>query len=609
MFNGFKPFEGNGSYLVGIQAGFNHLFPSRLLVGIETDMTAPSLLGGGQVVSTPLGGQALYQEQVQFSGTLRGRVGYAPGGWLFYGTGGLAWSYDQFSRTQMTGSAGTLNPGDVENRTKVARVGFAAGAGVEAALPVKGWSARLEYLYTGFGSRNVNFPLSAQQFETRLDVQSVRLGLNYQVGRDSIDPKIFLNGPGGLDLDRFSFHGQTTYLQQYAAPFRQPYHGANSLDSNSGRQTWDLTLFIGAKLWEGAELWLNPEIDQGFGLSGTLGVAGFTSGAAFKVGSETPYGRLQRAFIRQTIDLSGEKQKVEADVNQFAGSQTENRLVLTVGKFSVSDVFDTNKYAQNPRRDFMNWSLIDAASLDYAADAWGYSYGAAAEWYQGPWTLRLGVMDGSVVPNSTELDPHFSQFQWLAEIEHRYELLGHPGKIAVTGFLTRARLGRFDEAIQLALQNGGPANAALVRRFTSSGGVVFNLEQQLAPDLGFFMRGGWANGKVESYDYTDVDRSIAAGLSLAGQRWGRPNDTVGFAGMVNAISSAHQAFLNAGGLGILVGDGMLPNPGLEKIIETYYSFPVFGWHMTFDYQFIVNPGYNRDRGPVSVFGSRARLQF
>ena len=123
------------------------------------------------------------------------------------------------------------------------------------------------------------------------------------------------------------------------------------------------------------------------------------------------------------------------------------------------------------------------------------------------------------------------------------------------------------------------------------------------------MRGGWANGKVESYDYTDVDRSIAAGLSLAGQRWGRPNDTVGFAGMVNAISSAHQAFLNAGGLGILVGDGMLPNPGLEKIIETYYSFPVFGWHMTFDYQFIVNPGYNRDRGPVSVFGSRARLQF
>jgi high affinity Mn2+ porin len=91
--------------------------------------------------------------------------------------------------------------------------------------------------------------------------------------------------------------------------------------------------------------------------------------------------------------------------------------------------------------------------------------------------------------------------------------------------------------------------------------------------------------------------------------WGRPDDTVGIAGVVNGITAEHQAFLNAGGLGVLVGDGQLPNPGLEKIIETSYSFPLRSWKVTVDYQFITNPGYNRDRGPVSVIGARLHAQF
>ena len=178
--------------------------------------------------------------------------------------------------------------------------------------------------------------------------------------------------------------------------------------------------FIGIKLWKGAEFWIDPEFNQGFGLSNTKGIAGFPSGASFKVGSAVPYARIQRFFLRQTIDLGGKTQKVEADQNQFAGSNTTDRLVFTVGKFSISDVFDQNKYAQNPRKDFMNWALIDAGSYDYAADAWGYTYGAAAEWYQGPWTLRGGVFDISTVPNGTDLDTTFSQFQLDGEIERRY---------------------------------------------------------------------------------------------------------------------------------------------------------------------------------------------
>ncbi len=363
------------------------------------------------------------------------------------------------------------------------------------------------------------------------------------------------------------------------------------------------------RLWQGAELWVNPEIDQGFGLSNTLGVAGFTSGEAYKVGFTVPYARVPRMFIRQTIDLGGETQKVEAGINQFAASQTADRLVITVGKFGVADIFDTNKYAHDPRSDFLNWSLVDTGTFDYAADAWGYTWGTAVEWYRDKWTLRVGVFDLPVTPNNTDLDRQFRQFQWVGEIERRYELWGQPGKIAVTGFLTRGNMGSFNDAVALALQTGSPADIAAVRQYASRGGVSMNLEQQVATDLGLFARAGWANGNREPFAFTDIDRTVAAGLALNAKRWGRPDDTFGLAGVINGITGTHQAFLNAGGVGILVGDGQLPNYGTERIIETYYSLPVYSWRLTLDYQFIVNPGYNRDRGPVSAVAARVHAQF
>jgi high affinity Mn2+ porin len=355
-------------------------------------------------------------------------------------------------------------------------------------------------------------------------------------------------------------------------------------------------------------LWINPEIDQGFGLSNTLGVAGFTSGEAYKVGFTNPYVRLPRAFIRQTFDLGGATEKLEPDINQVGRTQTADRVVVTVGRFSVADVFDTIKYAHDPRNDFMNWSLVDAGTFDYAADAWGYTYGAAVEWYQGNWTLRTGLFDLSIVPNSTELD-RFEQFQFVYELEHRHELWGQPGKVAVDGFLSRGRMGSFEDAIALAQQTGETPNTADVRRYTSRPGVNLNLEQQIMPNVGVFGRLGWADGRVEPFEFTDIDRTASGGLSLGGKLWGRPDDTFGLGAVVNGISSQHIAYLNAGGLGILVGDGQLPHPGLEQIVETYYRFPVGAWQITGDYQFIQNPGYNRDRGPVSVVSLRLRTQF
>ena len=407
-------------------------------------------------------------------------------------------------------------------------------------------------------------------------------------------------------------HGQATFVEQLTSPFHDPYSGSNSLSPRRGAETVDLTLFLGAHLWSGAEAWLNPEIDQGFGLDNTLGLAGFPSGTAYKIGRSHPYWRLPRLFIRQTIDLGAERQSVEATANQLGGFQSADRWVFTVGKISVSDVFDTNRYTHDPRNDFLNWTAVDTGTWDYAADSWGYSVGAVAEWYQGRWTVRAGVFDLSDVPNSETLDHGFREFQWDGELEGRYQLEAMPGKLLVTVFDNRGRMGLLDQAVSLAQATGLAATTALidVRRYRSRAGVSLSLEQQLSSDLGVFARAGKACGNVEPYEFADVDRTAVVGLSLAGKRWGRADDTVALAGIDNGISAAREQYLNAGGLGILVGDGKLPHPGAEQILESYYRWAALRWaQLTLDYQYVINPAYNSDRGPVSIVALRLHAQF
>jgi high affinity Mn2+ porin len=249
------------------------------------------------------------------------------------------------------------------------------------------------------------------------------------------------------------------------------------------------------------------------------------------------------------------------------------------------------------------------------ANAWGITYGAAAEWYQGNWTVRGGIFDlsktpaGGISPEGGNLDPTFKQFQLVGEIERRYQLWDQPGVLKITGFLSRGEAGQFADSIALAAVTGGPADVNAVRKYDSRPGLSLNLQQQISDDIGAFARAGWADGNVEPWDFTDIDRTISAGVSLSGRLWSRPGDTVGIAGVVNSISGVHQAFLNAGGLGILVGDGMLPHPGLEQIVEAYYQLPFSVFKLALDYQFILNPAYNTDRGPASVFTLRVHTQF
>jgi high affinity Mn2+ porin len=409
----------------------------------------------------------------------------------------------------------------------------------------------------------------------------------------------------------WAIHGQATFVLQAHPDLRSPYEGPNSLrGQGEAKETFDATLYAGFRPWSGAEIWVNPEIDQGFGLSNTLGVAGFPSGEANKVGKAQPYAKLPRWFLRQTINLGGDSEKVDADLNQLGGRQRSNRLVVTVGKFSVVDVFDTNEQAHDPRSDFMNWTIIDAGTFDYAANAWGYTYGAAAELYAGPWAFRAGAFDLSDVPNSERLDPRFSQYEFDGEIEHRHSILGQPGKLKVTLYLNHGRMGRFEDAIRLAEQTGGPADIAAVRQTRNRAGISFNLEQQVSKSTAMFVKGGLTNGNIEPYEFTDVDRTLAVGATVKGTGWGRGDDTVGVAGVVNGITRVHQQFLHAGGLGILVGDGKLPHPGGEYLAEAYYDVALAKpLHLSFDAQLVVHPGYNRDRGPVPVGGLRLHAQF
>ncbi|HWC90836.1 MAG TPA: carbohydrate porin, partial [Pirellulales bacterium] len=400
----------------------------------------------------------------------------------------------------------------------------------------------------------------------------------------------------------WAMYGQSTFTEQYHPAFRSDVQGANSLNPGSrGNETFDATLYAGVRPWAGGEIWINPEIDQGFGLSDTLGVAAFTSAEAYKVGAASPYAEIPRLFFRQTLDLGGGTEKIDPTLNVLGGTQTANRLVLWVGKFSVTDIFDTNAYANDGRNQFLNWALVNAGTFDYAANSWGYTYGAAAEWYQDWWTLRAGGFALSTVPNSPDLDTSGSEFQLVGEAEERHHLWGRDGKLKVTGFLSRGRMGDYNDATALAAQTGTPADIAAVRRYRSRSGISINLEQSITDQLGLFARAGTAQGGVESYEFSDIDKTFSVGLALQGKYWNRPDDTVGLAFVIDDISRAAKNYLNAGGLGILVGDGSLLDSGPESVAEAYYRYALTSFaQITADYQLVNNPGYDRLRGPVSV---------
>ncbi len=416
------------------------------------------------------------------------------------------------------------------------------------------------------------------------------------------------NAPAPVKEQWWNFHAQNTDIVQYHPEFHAAYSGPESLsDESEVRDTVSLDLMGGVRPWQGAGVYVDGLMWQGYGLSDSFGVAGFPNGEAFRVGTTVPNFTFARVFIRQVIGFGGEQEEVEDDALQLPGKQDVRRVTITFGKFSVKDIFDNNAYANDPRRQFMNWSLLANGAFDFAADSIGFTHGLAVEVNQPQWTERFGVFQ---VPKVSNLMAHdwnlLMAWQMDGELERRWTVGDHPGTARLLGYAMRAHMGSFDAALDSPTR---PADIAATREYRYKYGFGLNLEQELVKDVGAFSRLGWNNDQTEPWCFTDVGRTVSLGVSIKGGRWHRPDDTFAVAGVLNGISHVHQEFLEAGGTGILVGDGKLTY-GLEKIIETYYDFKLWKTiHGAVDFQYIEDPAFNRDRGPVAVLGGRLHWEF
>jgi len=585
-----------GGPIGGLQAGYNIQLPSRVVLGFEADVSFPNYIDGNSVISTLATAKSYVVEQMDFTGSARGRLGYAAGPWLFYATGGLAFAGERYFNTPSVGN---------DEKKLSMRLGWAAGGGVEYAFAPH-WSLRLEYLYSEFQNGSVQFDSGAAHAST-LNFQSLRVGLNRKIDwpNGSPAPLASLVDP---ESNRWEIHGQTTYLPQGYPGFRALYTGPNSLTPAPQTQaTWSSSLFLNVRLWEGGELYYNPELLQGFGLNDTVGAAGFPNGEAQKSNFPYPHYNTSRLFLRQTFGFGGEREELASAPGQLANKVDVSRLTVQAGKFAVMDIFDGNAYAKDTRKDFMNWSMWAPGAFDYSADKVGLTYGATAEFNQKQWALRAGyfLIDGT--SNSNNFDMRvFQRGSYVLELETRYSLFSQPGKLRSIAWFNSAYSGSYRETLN------NPAlmlDIAQTREGRIKYGYVFNLEQALTDDIGLFGRWSWNDGKTEIMAFTDIDASLATGLSIKGSRWGRPDDVIGIGGAINALSNDHRDFIAAGGLGVLIGDGAL-NYRRERVFETYYAYALNKQiTLTADYQLITNPAYNADRGPVSVFSGRFHGEF
>jgi high affinity Mn2+ porin len=531
---------------------------------------------------------------------VRGRVGYAFDRWMPYVTGGVAWGHPRVDINDGSGAA-----------VGHTQAGWAAGAGLEFAVSGN-WSAKLEYQHVELARQfyDLNgFGLPGIDVTPRVDL--AKLGLNYNFGDTPWRPTSSSGDAAPSGSDEWNVHAQTTYLPQAYPSFRSPYAGPDSLPGGSQAQaTWTATAFLGARLWQGGEVYFDPELAQGFGLNGTLGIAGFPNGEAQKAGAPFPKIRAQRYYFKQTFGLGGEQEDVADGPNQLAGKRDIDRVTLIVGRFAIGDFFDNNAYAHDPRADFMNWAMWASAAYDFPADLPGYTRGAVLELNRKDWAVRGAVTELPTRPNSDILTT--KNLGAVVEFEDRYNIFEQPGKLRVGAFENQGNTGNYRQALELfAADPAADINDIMagIRHTNMKYGFYANLEQQLAKDVGLFARGSWNDGRNEILSFTDIDRSLSGGLSIKGSTWGRENDTIGIGGAINGLSAAHRDFLAAGGIGLLIGDGQL-NYRPERIFETYYAYSL-NKHVTLtaDYQFITNPAYNADRGPVSIFSGRLHGEF
>lgn len=416
-----------------------------------------------------------------------------------------------------------------------------------------------------------------------------------------------------------NLHGQTTYINQRYNNFTSSYSGQNSLDSlKSMSYTWSGTLFFGARIAPNTDVYFNPEVVSGVPFSDLAGLGGFTNGEATKANGAQAKFYSARAFVRQTINQDGDKVVLENEANQITQTVSSNRVVLTGGQFSTLDIFDDSRYAKDPRVQFMNWGNMTYLAYDYAADARGYSWGLAGEWYLGNWVMRASRMLAPKTPNGRDLNWQiFNAYGDQIEIERQHNIADLPGKVSVLGYRNRMILARFQDATNYVIANNAQGTQAINNVRSSNQiktGIGINAEQALTKDLGIYGRAFTSDGHTETMSFTEADNSISVGLGMNGSSWKRPDDTIGISMMQNGLSSYRRAYLQAGGISYFIGDyasrsqTISYNP--ERIGEVYYNATVIKNVLAgLNFQHIINPAYNSARGPVNILSFRIHAEF
>ena len=414
--------------------------------------------------------------------------------------------------------------------------------------------------------------------------------------------------------ESWSYHFQMTLIEQGHLKIRSPYSGKNSLQGNAEQAlSITSTFYLGRRLWKGGAVYFDPEIAGGKGISGAVGLAGFSNGETVRIGDPAPTLYLARLYLQQQFALKRSEDEYEkADANQLSGKIPSSRITITAGKFAIPDIFDNNNLSHDPRTQFMNWSLMGNGAWDYPANTRGYSAGACIELIKPNWAIRLSSMMMPKYANGPTLDGNYlNAHAETAEWERKYKLHNQPGIIRFLVFRNASKAPVYREVIEN--KTNSTDTSLDVVNGKKYGGIKYgwgiNAEQSLGKGFNAFLKASWNDGKTATWAFTEIDRSISIGLNISGEKWHCTKDEVGIAFVNNGISKDHKDFLNIGGYGFIIGDGKLPNYGRESIVEAYYKAWLFkyGW-LTGDYQYVNNPGYNRDRGPVHIFSLRVHIE-
>src|SRR5229473_7419866 len=416
------------------------------------------------------------------------------------------------------------------------------------------------------------------------------------------------------ETDRLWISGQANFISQWHPAFHSPYQGPNSLPPQAQDATSRvLTLFTALRLSSTSELICDVQESGGHGIGEALGLAGVTNLDVVRNTTLSRASYVARLMVHQIIPLSREKETSERTPYSLFGELPQRRIEIRFGKMGIVDFFDVNNYGSDTNFQFMNWTVDNNGTYDYAADTRGFTFAAMMEYHDRHWAARFAEGLMPKVANGIHLDADVSRAR-AENIEfeiHRAAIPKKEGVLRLLAYVNHANMGSYRQAIDnfRAGLTPVPEITAHPLQTTIKYGFGANLEQPLNDWLGVFARWGWNEGRHESFAYTEVDATTLLGLGASGKRWNRKYDRAGLAFVTHGISRDHQQYLALGGLGFLLGDGRL-NYGRENIIETYYTLHAWrGAYPSFGFQYVDHPGYNRDRGPVFVPTLRLHLEF